>query len=171
MANSMTGDDIPHGDTGIFELTDFEDTRFGKPALVEKGGEAELALGRLNGSYFVNRDLMCRMTWAKPSTEMTPLSNCSHRTLASILGGSIAIGSTAFVDVLSGFSRRKRSNQTYCGRNRWLAKSLIEPILKGAHKLHPPFSYAKPSVRIKPSGHATPRPMETLTGQTGRALT
>jgi hypothetical protein len=39
--DSMIGDDIRHGDTGIFELTDFENIRIGKAALVEKGGEEE----------------------------------------------------------------------------------------------------------------------------------
>ena len=29
-SDSMTGDDIRHGDTGIFELTDFENIRAGK---------------------------------------------------------------------------------------------------------------------------------------------
>jgi len=39
--DSMIGNDIRHGDTGIYEQRDFEYIRFGKPALIEKVGEEE----------------------------------------------------------------------------------------------------------------------------------
>jgi hypothetical protein len=83
--DSMTGDDIRHGDTGTFELTDLENVRIGKPVLVEKVGDEEGS-----GAWALKRNVIPRprsyaqnqwgesIDWNDPIIELQSSNPCIH---------------------------------------------------------------------------------------------